>query len=76
MTKHYLRENNIEFTEINIDDDRDAREYMRSQGHKTAPQLYQNNKLLVEGGYTGLVSLGIQELKERMGDLDLDGLSL
>ena len=76
MAKNYLRENNIEFTEINIDDDTDAREYMRAEGHRTAPQIYYNGKLLVEGGATGLLSTSVTELKERMGDLGLDDLTL
>jgi glutaredoxin-like protein NrdH len=76
MAKHYLRENNLEFTEINIDDNQNAREYMWSQGHRTAPQIYYNDKLLVEGGATGLLSTSVTELKERMGDLGLDDLTL
>ena len=48
MAKHYLRENELEFTEINIDDYQNSREYMLSQGHRTSPQIYYNDKLLVE----------------------------
>ena len=44
--------------------------------HRTAPQIYYNDKLLVEGGATGLLSTSVSELKERMGDLGLDNLTL
>ena len=49
---------------------------MRSQGHRTAPQIYHNGKLLVEGGASGLVSLSGTEIKERLGDLDFSDISL
>ena len=76
MAKAHLNKHNIAFEEVNIDDDKDAREYMRSQGHRTAPQIYHNGKLLVEGGASGLVSLSGTEIKERLGDLDFSDISL
>jgi len=36
-----------------------------SEGHKTVPQIYYNSKLLVEGGYSGLSKLSLNELQER-----------
>jgi len=49
-----LNAKGIAFTEVKIDEDADAREFVLSQGHRTVPQIYQDGKLLVEGGYTGL----------------------
>ena len=49
---------------------------MIAEGHRTAPQIYKDGKLFVEGGADALTSLTEQELRERMGDLDLTGLTL
>lgn len=76
MAKAYLQKYDIAFEEINIDHDSQAREYMISEGHRTAPQIYHNGKLLVEGGASGLVSLSGAEIKERLGDLDFSDISL
>ena len=53
-----------ELIEINIDEDQDTREWLIAQGHRTAPQIYLNDALFVEGGYQGLVKLSDEELKE------------
>ena len=76
MVKAYLKEQEIPFEEINIDHDNEAREYMISEGHYTAPQIYYEGKLLVEGGCDALTGLSSNEIKERMGNFDLGGLSL
>jgi hypothetical protein len=49
---------------------------MISEGHATAPQIYNDGKLLVEGGCNGLTSLSGTEIRERMGNLGLSDLSL
>jgi glutaredoxin 3 len=38
--KHLLKTKNIAYTEIKIDEDQDAREWLIAQGHRTAPQIY------------------------------------
>ena len=37
-----------------------------SQGHRTVPQIYQDGKLFVEGGFTGLSKLTESQLKEKL----------
>jgi glutaredoxin 3 len=54
QAKNLLNAKGIPFTEVKIDEDAEAREFVLSQGHRTVPQIYQDGKLLVEGGYTGL----------------------
>jgi glutaredoxin len=76
MAKAYLKKCNIEYEEINIDDDKEAYAFVVAEGHHTAPQIYHQGKLLVEGGCDGLTNLSATEIRERMGDLDLGGLSL
>jgi glutaredoxin len=64
MAKHYLNGLNEEYNEINIKDEL-TRAWLVAQGHKTVPQIYYLDKLLVEGGYTGLSKVSAEELQER-----------
>jgi glutaredoxin len=66
--KHLLTQKNIPFSVVNIDEDQDAREWLIGQGHRTAPQLYLDDKLFVEGGYQGLAKLSDDEIQQRLGD--------
>jgi glutaredoxin len=66
--EHYLNQNGFEFKRINIVEDSNALEFVKSQGHKTVPQIYYNNHLLVEGGYDGLRKLMPFEIEKRIKD--------
>jgi glutaredoxin 3 len=64
--KSLLKLKGINYTEIKIDEDPAAREFVLGQGHRTVPQIYRNGELLVEGGYQGLSKQGnefFQQLK-------------
>lgn len=54
MGKAMLSNYEYQYTEINIEEDTDAMEFIISQGHKTMPQFYQDGELFVEGGFSGL----------------------
>lgn len=56
QAKNLLESKGIAFVEVRIDEDDEAKEFVVSQGHRTVPQIYQDGKLLVEGGYTGLAA--------------------
>ena len=60
--KHLLKTKNIAYTDINIDEDQESREWLIAQGHRAAPQIYKGEKLFVEGGYQGLAKLSNDEL--------------
>jgi glutaredoxin len=62
--KQLLKSWNEDYEEIDINED-GVRDWLVNEGHKTVPQIYYNNKLLVEGGYTGLSKLSYNELQER-----------
>lgn len=64
--KNYLKAKNIEFDEINIEQDEQAREFILSKGHRTVPQIYYNGDLFVEGGFQGLSKLTEADIRERM----------
>ena len=67
MAKAYLVRKNINFTEVKIDENPGAREFILSEGHRSVPQIYQDGKLFVDGGHQGLISLTESELLTRLG---------
>jgi glutaredoxin len=40
---------------IKIDEDMDAMLFIKKEGHRSFPQIYEGDKLFVAGGYNGLV---------------------
>ena len=72
MPMNYLKENNFEYEEINIDHNEDARNFIKQAGHKTCPQIYYQNDLLVEGGFTGLSSLTKEQIEKRIATKDVE----
>ena len=52
MAKNLLNENKIEFIEISLDHDQDARKMLKSMECRTVPQIF-NGELHI-GGYTEL----------------------
>ena len=69
--KHILKTKNIAYTEINIDEDQESREWLIAQGHRTAPQIYLGDELFVEGGYQGLVKMTEEDIQQRTGELNV-----
>lgn len=61
--KNLLRLKGIKFEEVRIDLVPEARQFIIGQGHRTVPQIYDNGKLFVEGGYNGLVKLSDESFK-------------
>lgn len=66
QAKNLLTRRNIAFEEVRIDKDSSAKEFILNEGHRTVPQIYQNGKLFVEGGYNGLAKLTDSELRSRL----------
>ena len=54
QAKSLLQLKGVEFEEVKIDESTEAREFVVGEGHRTVPQIYQDGKLLVEGGFQGL----------------------
>lgn len=54
QAKNLLQLKGIKYQEVKIDETPDAREFVLAEGHRTVPQIYQDGKLLVEGGFQGL----------------------
>ena len=71
MAENYLTDNNIGYEKINIDDDSSALDFMKSEEHKTVPQIYYNGKLFLSGGYSKLKNMEKREIHERMEIFEL-----
>ena len=72
--KAYLKKLGEEYEEVNITRNPELREWMIAQGHKTVPQIYYRDKLLVEGGYTGLTQLHPSDIQEKKSVINQKGL--
>jgi len=74
QAKNLLKNIDIEFEEVNIEEDADQMQFILSEGHRTMPQIYKDGKLFVEGGYQGLKSLSADEIKEKINGIDTSNL--
>jgi len=68
--KQVLDYYNIEYKEVKIDEDSEAREFVVSNGHKSVPQLYVNKTLLVENGYVGLAAMDKDDVLKKIEELN------
>jgi glutaredoxin len=62
QAKNYLKSKNINFREINIEQDLEAREFITQQGLRTVPQIFMDGKIFVEGGWTGLSKMTAEDI--------------
>ena len=69
QAKSLLKNNDIPYEEINIEEDADQMQFILSEGHRTMPQIYKDGKLFVEGGFQGLQGLGIDGIKDKLLDV-------
>jgi glutaredoxin len=74
QAKALLKNNDIDFEEINVQENTNAHEFLISQGHRTLPQIYRNGVLFVAGGYTGLRDLGVSAIREKIRGIDIAAL--
>lgn len=66
--KNLLKSKGIEFTEVRIDLDPEARQFLIGQGHRSVPQFYRDDELLLPGGYNDLLRLSDDELNDKFGE--------
>ena len=71
LAKDYLTKNNFEFEEIRIDLDKEKRDWIVEQGHRTVPQIYYKGKVLVAGGGMALSKMDPTEVKQNMEKIDV-----
>lgn len=66
QAKNLLKLKNIAYEEVRVDLNPEARQFIMDAGHRTVPQIYQDGKLFVEGGFQGLSKLTEDQLKEKL----------
>lgn len=54
----------FEYTEVDVEDDEQALEFIKSAGHRTVPQIYIDNKTYVPDGCSGLTVIGKEGLEK------------
>ena len=62
MAKNYLQSKNINFREVNIEQDAEARAFVQDRGLRTVPQIFMDGKIFVEGGWTGLSKMTAEDI--------------
>jgi glutaredoxin len=70
QAKDFLRKRGVAFTEIKLDEDAEAMAFIRSEGHKTVPQIYQDGKLFAAGGFIGLLNVDPDRLDQLEKETD------
>ena len=64
--KNFLDMKGIAYETINIEEDRDDRNFLVEQGLRSVPQIFVGKKLLVAGGANELVRLSTEQINERV----------
>lgn len=62
--KTLLTKYGIAFTEVNMDNDIKAKEFIISEGHRQAPQIYNGKDVFIQGGWLGLRQMSEQDVKK------------
>ena len=71
--ENYLKNNDLEYRKIDISADADALRFIKEEkGHRSVPQIYYNDQLLVEGGFDGLKKLNAEEIKQRIETINVN----
>ena len=66
QAKELLIRRNVEFTEVKIDENAEAKAFILKEGHRSVPQIYNGETLFVSGGYMGLLSLSPSDLQSML----------
>jgi len=63
--KKLLESRGVEYKEINVSQDSEAREFLIEQGLRSVPQIYRGT-ILIQGGYQGLAGLSEEEFNRQV----------
>ena len=64
--KAYLTQNDIAFTEVDISQNEEKRNWLVESGFKTLPVIYAGDAPLVNGGWSALKNMRKNEIMERL----------
>jgi glutaredoxin len=63
MSKAFFQRKGISYNEVDISKDIESKMFLVNNGFRTVPQIFKNEKLLVEGGWAGLQKLSDEDIK-------------
>ena len=66
QAKELLTRRGVEFTEVKIDEDATAKEFILKAGHRSVPQIYNGDTLFVDDGFMGLLNLNPADMQARL----------
>lgn len=66
--KGFLKSHGLEYNEVNISHDDEAKRNLIADGHRSVPQFYLDGKVLIDNGWHGLQKIDIESLKEKLGE--------
>lgn len=69
QAKAYLDRHSIPYETIDVLADPKALAFIKDRGHRTVPQIYVGDKILVEGGNSALQALDPSEVRLRVVNL-------
>ena len=72
--KNYLDSLGIQYEALNIQEDKDARDFFVKSGLRSVPQIFVNDKLLCKGGSDGLVEMSKEDINKKV--FEITGASL
>jgi glutaredoxin len=58
----FLERKGVPHKVVKIDEDFDAADFMKAEGHRSLPQIYKDGVLAVQGGFAGLSKLSDEQL--------------
>ena len=64
QVKLRLQNLDLDFVVIDISHDSQAREFLLTQGHRSVPQMYVGDQLLISGGWPSLSKLSAEEIAQ------------
>lgn len=67
--KNYLESKGIEYETVNIEENREERNWLMDNGFRSVPQIFVNKKLLVQGGANELIRMSKEEILNKQQKL-------
>ena len=68
--KALLAQHGYTYEEVRIDLDETARSYLLAEGHRSVPQVYVNETLLVNGGVAALKEMTTKQIATRIREIN------
>lgn len=67
--KNYLKALQIQFEEINVQENDSARAFLKEHGHRSVPQIYIDEHQYIVGGCDALLSMRKEEIDQLIGEI-------